>query len=110
VQRSDIAPVYGSNVAPRSLSHNRVSPGELRSSVTAWTALHVVGKPKNAADCAIARYLWALVGTEQSVRSISVWSRRVQMNQAGRNLSVNVSLPKPVSDFIRAFDSATRSS
>jgi hypothetical protein len=67
-------------------------------------AHHATGRPKNPTDCVIARYFSAIVGTERSVKSISVSGRGVHVTLTGKHFPVKVPLPNPVSTFIRAFD------
>lgn len=64
----------------------------------------VRGLPGQVSECALARYLQAVVGTEMSVRKVVVkeWSVRV-FRTGGRIPSVSL-LPGPVARFIRAFD------
>jgi hypothetical protein len=68
-------------------------------------ALRVVGMPKHSTDCAVARYLGAIVGTERCVRTISVSDRSVHVTLVGGHVPLRVSLPKPVCKFIQGFDS-----
>jgi hypothetical protein len=68
-------------------------------------ALRVVGKPKHSTECAIARYLGAIVGAERCVKTISVSDRSVQITLNGRRVPLRVRLPKAVCKFIQAFDS-----
>jgi hypothetical protein len=66
--------------------------------------LQVVGKPRHSTDCAIARYLAAIVGTEQTVRTVSVSDRSVHLTLVGRRLPLRVRLPRQICKFIQAFD------
>jgi hypothetical protein len=68
-------------------------------------AYHVVGQPGDAANCAIARYMGAIIGTEHSVRGISVFDRSIRVTLMARHLPVIVRLPRPIAKFVRAFDS-----
>jgi hypothetical protein len=67
-------------------------------------AQQVVGKPRHSTDCAIARYLGAIVGTEQSVETVTVSDRCVHLTLTGRRLPLRVRLPRQVCRFIQAFD------
>lgn len=66
--------------------------------------LDVHGYPHNSGECAIARYLRAVVGTDISVVDLAVSDRRVHVTRVGRHLPMTVRLPTPVTRFIRAFD------
>ena len=77
------------------------SPGLVASNLA---ALQVVGKPRHSTDCAIARYLAAIVGTEQAVRTVSVSDRSVHLTLIGRRLPLRVRLPRQICKFIQAFD------
>jgi hypothetical protein len=77
------------------------SPGAVAASLV---ALQVHGCPRNSAECAIARYLRAVVGTDASVADLSVSDRRVHVARTDRHLPMTVRLPTPITRFIRAFD------
>jgi hypothetical protein len=64
----------------------------------------VQGVPKSPGDCAMARYLSAVIGTERSVSSISVSYHSVHINRGRTSLPVVVRLPKGPSGFVREFD------
>jgi hypothetical protein len=68
-------------------------------------ALRVMGMPKHSTDCAVARYLGAIVGTERCVKAISVSDRSVHVTLMGGHVPLRVGLPKPVCKFIQGFDS-----
>ena len=75
------------------------------------TQLGVRGCPKDSTQCALARYLWVIVGSERSVVNIAVTDRSVHVRRSPGRLPLIIGLPRPVRTFIRAFDSgATRSS
>ena len=67
--------------------------------------LDVRGTPKDSTQCALARCLWAIVGTESSVIKVAVTDRSIHVKRSPYHLPVIVRLPKPVRTFIRAFDS-----
>ncbi len=67
-------------------------------------ALNVRGSPHKPTDCAIARYLRALIGTESSVTGISVSNYSIHVSCTDRRLPITIRLPKPVGEFVRAFD------
>jgi len=68
------------------------------------TATAVAGTPKDSTQCALARCLWAIVGTEGSVTKVAVTERNIHVKRSPGHLPVIVRLPKPVRTFIRAFD------
>jgi hypothetical protein len=67
-------------------------------------ALQVLGKPRHSTDCAIARYLAAIVSTEQSVKTVTVPDRSVHLTLTGRRRPPRVRLPRQICKFIQAFD------
>ena len=67
-------------------------------------ALRAHGTPSNSSECAIARYLRAMVGTEMAVAEVAVSDRRIHVSRANRHLPMTVRLPAAVTKFIRAFD------
>jgi hypothetical protein len=67
-------------------------------------ALHAHGIPSNSSECAIARYLRAIVGTDMAVADLAVSDRRVHVSRAQRHLPMTVRLPTAITKFIRAFD------
>jgi hypothetical protein len=67
--------------------------------------LDVRGTPKDSTQCALARCLWAIVGSESSVTKVAVTDRSIHVKRSPYHLPVIVRLPKPVRTFIRAFDS-----
>jgi hypothetical protein len=68
------------------------------------TALGVRGIPGRADDCAVARYLKAVVGSERSVKVVGVLERRIRISRRGMRLPVSVPLPTGVANFVRNFD------
>ena len=69
------------------------------------TQLGVRGCPKDSTQCALARYLWVIVGSERSVVNIAVTDRSVHVRRSPGRLPLIIGLPRPVRTFIRAFDS-----
>jgi hypothetical protein len=67
-------------------------------------ALGVRGMKKNAIGCAIARYLYAVLGVERDVVCITVSTTRVHIKRSRERIPVQVKLPGAVSRFISAFD------
>ncbi len=78
------------------------TPGEVACSLT---QLNVRGVPKDSSQCALARCLWAIVGTERSVVNIAVTDRSIHVKRSPGHLPIIVRLPRAVRTFIRAFDS-----
>jgi hypothetical protein len=78
------------------------TPGSVASNLA---ALRVLGRPKHSTDCAVARYLGAVVGTEPCVKTISVSDRSVHVTMTGGRVPLRVGLPQPVCHFIQGFDS-----
>ncbi len=82
------------------------SPDEVAESLLS-NGVH--GIPRDNHSCAVARYVSAVVGSEPSIRSVTVGPcsmmislvRPADNHPAGR---VQVQLPKPVRDFVAAFD------
>lgn len=65
----------------------------------------VRGLPKDSTQCALARCLWVMVGSEPSVINIAVTDRSIHVKRSPGHLPLIVGLPKPIRTFIRAFDS-----
>jgi hypothetical protein len=78
------------------------TPGQVASSLT---QLNVRGVPKDSSQCALARCLWAIVGTERSVVNVAVTDRSIHVKRSPGHLPIIVRLPRAVRTFIRAFDS-----
>ncbi|MGD0394539.1 MAG: hypothetical protein ABSC41_18075 [Acidimicrobiales bacterium] len=82
------------------------SPDEVFESLS---AAGVHGVPKDNRSCAVARYLTALMGSDPRVRTVNVGHCSLlidtaappEFRPAGRLL---VQLPKPVRQFVAAFD------
>jgi len=82
------------------------SPDEVAETLR---ATGVRGVPRDNRSCAVALYLSALVGSEPSIRSVTVGHCSLTINlvaprdsrPAGR---LQVQLPKPVRRFVAAFD------
>lgn len=66
---------------------------------------HVKGVPGSAQECAVARYLRAIVGSDSRVKEVLVSDTHVRVLRPGLRPAVMVSLPVAVTAFIRAFDS-----
>jgi hypothetical protein len=78
------------------------TPGEVAGSLA---ELNARGVPKDSTQCALARCLWAIVGTERSVINVAVTDRSIHVKRSPGHLPIIVRLPKAVRTFIRAFDS-----
>lgn len=63
-----------------------------------------VGSRGDPRDCAIARYLGAVVGAEAEVTGVSVGRSVLWVTRKGVRPAVRVSLPPAVRRFIMAFD------
>lgn len=88
-----------------SVRHLSESLGATPAAVACRLAeLHVVGRPKCLNQCVVARYLWAIVGSEQSVKAISVSAKSIHVTCSDGHVPLRVSLPRPISKFIRGFD------
>jgi hypothetical protein len=66
--------------------------------------LKVRGIPGRADECAVARYLKAVIGSERSVKVVGVLERRVRISRRGMRPPVSVMLPAEVAEFVRGFD------
>ncbi len=64
----------------------------------------VQGFPGRADDCPMARYLWAVIGSERSVGRIGVLDHRLRVSRRGLRLPFSVPLPPAVRGFVRSFD------
>lgn len=63
------------------------------------------GQRGSSTDCAVARYLGAVVGSDPSIQSIVVRVQSVRIRSGHRwQLGTRVKVPTPVSRFICAFD------
>jgi hypothetical protein len=64
----------------------------------------VQGVPGVSNECALARYLQAVIATEQSVESVAVFERSLRIRRSGFHPPVFVILPNAASTFVRQFD------
>jgi hypothetical protein len=65
----------------------------------------VQGQPQDKAQCAIARYLGAVVGTETRVRNISVGTSELSVSGPHWwSAKLVIEVPAAIQQFIRAFD------
>ncbi|HLG66942.1 MAG TPA: hypothetical protein VKV36_03620 [Acidimicrobiales bacterium] len=81
------------------------SLGGSRSQVaTALAEARVTGTPGNAEQCPIASYLNAVMGAEPEVRSLLVGTRRLVLTLHGRRRPMRILMPRPVREFVVAFD------
>jgi hypothetical protein len=65
----------------------------------------VTGTPRDVRDCALARYIAAVIGSDPAVRSTLVFQDRVKIRLTGFwPRRVVVTLPVPVKAFVYAFD------
>jgi len=76
------------------------SPGAVADTLAAQG---VQGVPGNSAGCAVARYLFAVVGVERSIRSIQVLHGCVRIKRE-RRPALRLPLPAPVARFVAGFD------
>lgn len=77
-------------------------PNEVAASLRGYG---ILGQRGSSTDCAVARYLNAVVGSDPSIQSIVVRVQTVRI-RSGRRWAVGtrVKVPAPVSRFICAFD------
>lgn len=80
------------------------TPAAVASSLESWG---VRGTPRDSNGCAVARCMGAIIGADPSVATVSVTVRSVHVTHSGCRLPMIVRLPKPVSLFIRAFDTGS---
>jgi hypothetical protein len=80
------------------------SPGRISDRLRAEGVKGVPGESRN---CALARYLQAVIGAEQSVTSVSVFERSIRIRRPGFHPPTFVTLPKAASAFIRDFDTGS---
>ncbi len=64
----------------------------------------VKGLPGQVSECALARYLQAVIGSEMSIRRVVVKEWTVRVFRIGHRLPSVTRLPGPAARFIRAFD------
>lgn len=67
-------------------------------------AAGVVGTPGNVKDCAIARYLTAVVGADTRIRCVKVTNRSVALTASRSWRPLRVRLPRPLQEFVVGFD------
>lgn len=67
-------------------------------------AAGVTGSRGDPRDCAVARYLGAVVGGERDVAGVSVGRSVLWLSRRGLRPAVRVPLPVPVRHFVAAFD------
>ncbi len=67
-------------------------------------AVGVRGEPHSKLNCAIAEYLSVIVGSERVVREVRVTGRTVVIGKYHGVRRVRVRLPRPVREFVAAFD------
>lgn len=77
------------------------SPEEVASRLETYG---VRGVPGKADDCALARYLRAVIGTEHSVGRVGVLEHRLRITRRGWRLPFALPLPPAIQGFIRDFD------
>ncbi len=81
------------------------SLGPSPTAVAAFLAsVGAVGTRRSSDDCAVARYLHAVIGVEPYVKRVTVWDSEVRVTRRGLRLPAVVALPAAVTAFIRAFD------
>jgi hypothetical protein len=88
--------------ALRLLSQLGHDAGEVATSLE---LLGVRGRPKDSLECAMARYLSAVVVSDPCVRSLSVLLNTIQIQRSsGLRRTISISLPEAVRQFVAAFD------
>lgn len=79
--------------------------GDSPSEVARRLGTHGVrGVPGQASECAIARYLQAVVGSESTVKKVVVMERTLRVRRTGWRPPLVVRMPRGASAFVRAFD------
>ena len=63
-----------------------------------------VGTPGNVKDCAIARYLAAVVGADTRIRCLKVTNRSVVLTTERSCRPLRVRLTRPLQEFVVRFD------
>lgn len=63
-----------------------------------------LGTPGNVKDCAIARYLGAVVGADTRVRCVKVTNRAVVLSAKHSWRPLRVRLTRPLQEFVVRFD------
>lgn len=84
----------------RHLQQLGTSPAEVAASLQ---AAGVRGRPGESLDCAVARYLNAVVGGERRVRDVNVSESFARVRRRWRT-AVTVPLPSGTRAFVREFD------
>lgn len=64
----------------------------------------VTGVPGRADDCAMARYLRAVIGTEHTVGRVGVLEQRLRITRPRLRLPLSIPLPEAIQGFVRHFD------
>jgi hypothetical protein len=78
---------------------------DARQVAASLAAAGVQGTPRDAQDCAIARYVGAVVVADPRVRSVTVYNAGLAIRSIRRwRRPIDVPLPGPVRGFIVAFD------
>ena len=81
------------------------SLGDTPEAVAGHLVAHgVSGLPGRAGDCAVARYLQAVIGSETTVKRVMVMERTIRVRRTGWRLPLVVRLPGAVTSFVRSFD------
>lgn len=89
----------------RSIRQHLGSLGSTPEAVAGALTDHGVrGVPGNVYECALARYLQVVVGSEASVYRTAVVYGGVYVCRSERSLPMFVSLPKAMTRFMRSFD------
>jgi hypothetical protein len=77
------------------------TPQAVASTLDRWS---VRGVPKDPGGCAIARCLQAILMTEEAVKEVSVGDRTIRVTRRRGRFPVIIRMPKPVWQFVWAFD------
>lgn len=89
----------------RSVREHVQGLGETPAAVAEHLASHrVSGVPGKATDCAVARYLQAVIGAESSVSRVVVMEGSLRVFRYGCHLPIWLRLPRATAAFVRAFD------
>lgn len=64
----------------------------------------VSGLPGRAGDCAVARYLQVVIGSETTVKQVVVMERTVRVRRTGWRPTLVLRLPRAITAFVRSFD------
>jgi hypothetical protein len=83
----------------------RALGNDLDTIVSSLEAHGVRGMPKDPEECALARYLNAVIGGDPAISAVRVWQHSVRVHlRSCLGRSVVVQLPEILSQFIVAFD------